>query len=482
MPDDLWRRVIADNDVRREVTRRDHLLFFTVYFSRYMEYASAPFQKDMFAITEDERYKVTVIEAFRNSAKTTIMGTSYPIWAILGKQQRKFVVILAQTQAQARQYLANIKSELESNKLLRQDLGPFEEPDDEWRSVSIVLPKYGARITIASVDQSIRGLRHGPHRPDLIICDDLEDLASVRSRETRKRLFDWLMGDIIPLGDVRTRVIVIGTRLHEDSLIMRLRKLVEEGKLSGFARSYPLISADGRPAWPGKFPDQASIDALRASVDDRAWQREYLLNIVPDDDQAIRPEWIHSYDEIPKPMMLKNGSMSGIEPRIGIDLAISQRDSADYTAIVPAMLYETHNGYRIYILPKIINKRMNFPETVETCKLLSDSYKDYSRWGPLLVIEDVAYQRALPQQLENEGITGVLAVRPGNQDKRSRLALTANLIKTGQILFPRQGAEELINQIVHFSTETHDDLADAFSLLVRSVIEEPPSKYQVFFA
>ncbi len=233
MPDDLWKRVIADTEVRREVTRRDHLVFFAVYLSHYMKYETAPFQREMFAITEDERPKVAVIEAFRNSAKTTIMGMSYPIWAILGKQQRKFVVILAQTQAQARQYLANIKSELESNKLLRKDLGPFEEPDDEWRSVSIVLPRYGARITIASIDQSIRGLRHGPHRPDLIICDDLGELTSVRIREPRSRLFDWLMGDIIPLGDVRTRVIVIGTRLHEESLIMRLRKLIGEGKLSG---------------------------------------------------------------------------------------------------------------------------------------------------------------------------------------------------------------------------------------------------------
>ncbi len=139
------------------------------------------------------------------------MGTSYAIWSILGCQQKKFVLIIAKTESQARQYLANIKLELEANHLLRSDLGPFEEPNDEWRAVSIVIPKYGARITVASVDNSIRGIKHGAHRPDLIICDDLEDLDIVKTQESRDKMFEWLTGDIMPLGDINTRLIVIGT-------------------------------------------------------------------------------------------------------------------------------------------------------------------------------------------------------------------------------------------------------------------------------
>jgi predicted phage terminase large subunit-like protein len=90
---------------------------------------------------------------------------------------------------------------------------------------------------------------------------------------------------------------------------------------------------------------------------------------------------------------------------------------------------------------------------------------------PTFIIEDVAYQKALPQQLKDEGIWNVMTTRPGNQDKRSRLVLTANLIKTGKILFPREGAEQLIQQIVHFGVEKHDDLADAFAYLVVKSIE-----------
>jgi len=144
------------------------------------------------------------------------------------------------------------------------------------------------------------------------------------------------------------------------------------------------------------------------------------------------------------------------------------------------MLYETEDSYRIYILPKIINKRMNFPETVDMCKILDESYR-YDGLSPQFIIEDVAYQKALPQQLEAEGIQSIMTIRPGNQDKRSRLVLTSNLIKTGQVLFPKEGAEELIQQIVHFGVEKHDDLADAFAILVHSVIENKPRVPRLYF-
>jgi predicted phage terminase large subunit-like protein len=67
-----------------------------------------------------------------------------------------------------------------------------------------------------------------------------------------------------------------------------------------------------------------------------------------------------------------------------------------------------------------------------------------------------------------------MTTRPGNQDKRSRLVILANMIKTGQILFPREGAEELIQQIVHFGVEKHDDLVDAFANLAHNMLEKPP--------
>lgn len=78
-------------------------------------------------------------------------------------------------------------------------------------------------------------------------------------------------------------------------------------------------------------------------------------------------------------------------------------------------------------------------------------------------------QRSLVQSLQNEcfPVEGILSVG----DKRARLAVTTYLIQSGKILFPRKGAERIIEQITGFGREKHDDLCDAFTLLIRRIME-----------
>jgi glycosyltransferase involved in cell wall biosynthesis len=102
--------------------------------------------------------------------------------------------------------------ELESNDLLKADLGPFQE--DEWNANSIVIPKYNARITAASAEQSIRGIKHGQYRPNLIIADDCEDSSSVKTQEGRDKTYDWFTKEILPLGNSKTKIIVIINIMH----------------------------------------------------------------------------------------------------------------------------------------------------------------------------------------------------------------------------------------------------------------------------
>lgn len=471
--------MIKDQKVRTAITKENHWYFFHFYFAHYVKYATAPFHNEIFHLTQHEELGNFYVVAFRGCGKSTILTTSYPIWAILGKQQKKFVLILCQTQAQAKQHMMNLRRELENNPVLKNDLGPFKETD-EWASSSLVFSKLNARITAASTEQSIRGLRHNEYRPDLIIGDDMEDIASTKTREGRNKTYQWLTGEVIPAGDKNTRLVIVGNLLHEDSLLMRIKEDIEKERIDGTFKEYPLLKG-AEILWPGKYPTMDDIETERRKVgNDIAWQREYLLHIVPDEDQAIHREWIQYYDEFP-PKVKRDGYTTHTEIRIGVDLAISKSDTADYTAMVPGLLFETDSGYDIYILPKIINKKLSFPETVDTCKQLNESYKRDGRIPPIFVIEDVAYQRALPQQLKNEGIWDVETTRPGNQDKRTRLVLTSNLIKMGKVKFPRQGSEQLINQIVHFGVEKHDDLADAFSNLVLHASENPPRPPRIWF-
>lgn len=459
--------------VRRTLAKNSHFWFFSIYLGHYIKYPFAPFHSEMFALTEDIDLKLSVLVAFRGSGKSTLMTLSYPIWAIVGSQQKKFILILSQTQSQAKLHMANIKRELESNDLLKSDIGPFEEISDEWGSNSIVISKYGARITVASTEQSIRGLRHGEHRPDLVVCDDVEDLNSVKTREGRDKTFQWLVGEVLPIGDQGTKIVIVGNLLHEDSLLMRLRKGIENEKLNGKYFEFPLLDANNNIAWQAKFKSLDEVEKLRASIGtDSAWYREYLLRIISDKDRLVHPEWIQYYDELP-PEDSEDFSYTAT----GIDLAISEKESADCTAMVSGKVFGYGEKRKIYILPFPVNLRLNFPETYEMAKNLSKELGngEYTK----LYIEEVGYQTALIQYLEKNNVPAE-GVKVSGQDKRSRLALVTHLIKSGQVLFPKgERAEELIMQLTGFGIEKHDDLADAFSILLLKILEDDESEPNV---
>ncbi len=466
---DLQKKLFKDRQLRAEVTKRSHEWFFATYFSDYMTHANAELHKSLFRVSENEDLELAVIMAFRGSAKSTIMTMSYPIWAIIGVQQKKFVLIASQTQYQARVHLTNIKRELESNELLANDLGPFVEQREEWGSTSLYIPKFNARITAISTDQSVRGIRHGAFRPDLIIADDVEDSKSVVNKEGRNKTFDWYTSEIVPAGDSNTKRIVVGNLLHEDSLLMRLKDLIDAKEMDGEFLEWPLVR-DGKSLWPAKFPDDASINKLRRSVANRiSWEREYLLNLVPDDEQIITRDMIKYYPEIPS--VLRNETTRIV---IGVDLAISESDKADFTAIITMEVRGSGDEMRMYILPSPINQRMSFNATVDTLKLL-----DKAHYQPKIYVEQTAYQAAVVQVLKQDGLD-VSGVTP-KSDKRSRLSMISDKIERGVILFPEHGAEDLITQLVGFGVERHDDLVDALTMAVLEYLREDHSTGSVQF-
>ena len=464
IPNALVNKMMKDRLIRTSITKDSFLYFFHFYYAHYVKYETADFQKEIMHHLESSATENFYVVAFRGSGKSTMVTTAYPIWAILGKQQKKFCIIFCQTRAQAKQHMMNIRTELEGNDLLKKDLGPFQEESDEWGSHSLVFKKHGARITVASSDQSIRGLRHNEHRPDLIICDDVEDVQSTKTREGREKTYNWLRGEVIPSGDRKTRLVIVGNLLHEDSLLMRIKEEIGKGKAKGVFKEYPLIDKNEVCLWQGKYKTLADLEEEKMKVSsDVSWKREYLLRIIPTEDQVIHREWIQYYDDLPG---MQHRAYRGTYA--GVDLAISASDAADFTTVVSAHIYGRRDKVRIYVLPNPIAQKLNFPAQVELMKDFKRTQMPKS--SDLLFVESVAYQEALPQMLELHGINAN-AVKPKG-DKRTRLSLTSTSIKSGVIKFPRQGCEDLIQQLIGFGVEKHDDLADAFSLLINSTLDK----------
>ena len=193
-----------DRKLRRAITKRSFYFFFIFYFPTYIKFPMAHFHRELITMAEDEDIQNLIVSGFRGCGKSTIISLAFVIWDALGKHKAHHILILGKNEAKVQEILKQIKGELETNDLLKSDLGPFKEEGNQWNVRSLIIEKGNVKITIASTEQSVRGIRHQSHRPDIIIADDIEDTDSVRTQESRDKMHNWLTHEVLPAGDLNT--------------------------------------------------------------------------------------------------------------------------------------------------------------------------------------------------------------------------------------------------------------------------------------
>jgi len=278
-------RIVAEcessRSFRYKLSRESHSWFLKLYLGHYLNYPLAWFHEQMLAITEDPLLGLATVMAFRGAGKSTIMNLSLALWSILGKPQKKFIVIVSKSSQQAKIHLDNIRLELEQNKHLRNDFDILQCKRIKQAGNSLEITQLDCKIIAISTTKSLRGLRHGSHRPDLIICDDLEDSRYVLSKSTRESTYQWFLHEVAPLGNTQTKIIVLGNLLHPDSFVMNLKQQIETGKLNGIFRAYPLLDDNNKILWLEKFRSHQDIEQLKLTISSElVWLSEYLLTSV----------------------------------------------------------------------------------------------------------------------------------------------------------------------------------------------------------
>ena len=258
--------------------------------------------------------------------------------------------------------------------------------------------------------------------------------------------------------------------------------MIKENQMKGEFLKVPLLDEENRIAWPGMFPTIAAVEEFKQGIGNEiSWQREYLLKHVPEADQIIKPEDISYYEAVPTQNYWENNEWVEIvkgRKGVGIDLAISQKDSADYTAIVQGQVIHSVVGQFdreviIYIDPSLINERLGFHETMQRVKAINQA----SNGSKVFFVESVGYQQAAIEEMKRQHLY-VVPMRPDG-DKISRLHILEIYIKNGKVVFPKKGCEQLIQQLTYFGMEPHDDLVDALAYLVLGLIEHGVSRPQI---
>lgn len=461
---------------RKHLAQRSFYHFMLFYLQDSFELAPAPFHIDIIDALESNDKYISML-GFRGSAKSTYLE-AYALWAMLSGQYQ-FIVFVGSTESDSKMRLANIRDEVEENKLLQKDFDILLSEKktgftEKWTESQLILN--GCTIIAKSKGQKIRGAKFKKARIDIIIGDDLEDVEDTKTAEKRAKTRQWFLTEMLPatkqgrLAD-KIKVVLLGNLVHRDCLLMNLKKNKIVKTLE-----FPLLDPDtGEIAWKGLYPNMEAIEKEKEKVyiagegyGPIIWAREYLLKLVDEMDAPLKREDVKFY---PKEWLLRPTQRAGV----GQDFAISQKQTADYTAMVKGKEVADDEGLmRLLILPGSIRERLSFEDTIKRSKEVYNLMPN----GTVFYPEDVAYQKAAVEILKKNGIP----VRPqsNTKDKRARLVSACYYVTTGRVLFPEEGADDLLDNIIGFGIEAHDDLADAFANLVLGMVAK--SNSSVFVA
>jgi len=214
--------------VRRKQAQHDLCFFAHTYFPHYIKAADAELHTYLYhrlpEIVDHDEGGHEAIAAPRGNAKSTIVTQIFVLWCIVTGRKR-YPLIVMDALDQAATMLEAIKAELAFNPRLAMDY-PEATGDGRVWQVGTIVTANDAKVQAFGSGKRMRGLRHGPYRPDLVIGDDLENDENVRSPDQRDKLENWLKRTVLSLGaaDDSMDVIIIGTILHYDSVLSRLLK------------------------------------------------------------------------------------------------------------------------------------------------------------------------------------------------------------------------------------------------------------------
>jgi predicted phage terminase large subunit-like protein len=164
------------------------------------------------------------LAAPRGEAKSTKISMSFVLWCVL-TGLKKYPIIVMDAFEQAAEMLEAIKAELEANPRISGDFPEVSGSGKVWR-VGVIVTANGAKVEAFGSSKKIRGRRHGPHRPDLAVMDDIENDENVTTPAQRDKLQRFVTKGVLSLGppDDSMDAIIVGTVLHYDSVLARFLK------------------------------------------------------------------------------------------------------------------------------------------------------------------------------------------------------------------------------------------------------------------
>lgn len=192
------------------------------------------------------------------------------------------------------------------------------------------------------------------------------------------------------------------------------------------------------PTSMNPFISPTEIATAKGELPALVFQQEYLAEFVDMQGATVRREWIR-HAEAPASMPVV----------MGVDLAISKKTDADYTA---AVILGKHQD-NVHIV-HASRTRAGFHGSVDFIRALAMRYKP-----AIIAIESVQYQAAVVEQLLRDSTLPIVGIKP-DKDKLTRFLPLAVRYEQG-LVWHASGLEEYEDELLSFPVGRHDDLVDA---------------------
>tara|TARA_Y100001951_G_C11294793_1_gene274775 strand:- start:1909 stop:3378 length:1470 start_codon:yes stop_codon:yes gene_type:complete len=450
--------------------QQDMLLFGRMVMPNMFSENSPPFHYEITKYLQDDDIKQLNVIAPRGHAKSSVVAGVYPLFHLMFDQGVKVIVLVSRTQQHAVKLLGTIKDVLDYSQEFRYFFGYWgANSARKWTNTEIEL-KDGSVIICKGTGQQIRGIKHGNQRPTLLILDDPEDENNTKTAEAMEYNLRWLLQSGVPsLDPKRGKICVIGTPQHERCMVETLKDM------KGWKNfTFKPDLENNFALWPEVWP----VDKLKQKKEEldsinrlSVFYREYLCEIVGDEDALFRQEFIQTYDGfierteegLSNLVLTKlNGEEVDIVRPVnvftGIDPASSTKSTADYSVIFNLAVDEDNNRF---CLP-YYRKRAT---PLDLADAIIHNFKQYK--SQRTRIEAVGYQEMLRQYIKEQSEQLGLFI-PGLEIKENPRTRKSFRLESLQPLFAnykvfiKEDQQALLDELLLYPRGKHDDLLDGF--------------------
>ena len=404
--------------------------------------------------------------------KSELASIKFPAW-YLGKHPDKEVICCSATAEGAEKFARKTRD------LVQDELHGAMFPDCKLQRGSKSVADWRVSKRGGMRGTGIGGLITGMGANILIIEDPIKDRNDAESDLIRRKTWDWYTSTAFTRLEKGGAVILIMTRWHDDDLAGRL--LASEGEkgyvydnekatwvkvdgkevLGGRTGQwevvrFPAVATDdehfrfkGEPLWVDKY-DKEGLEQIKRTVGVRDWGALYQQDPVTEEGAEFDKKWFKYWKTLPKNLRYVTT----------VDLAISQRDTADDSVVMTCGM---DAGDNIYIVEHKAWK-------ANPSEVIDEIYRQNGLYGGVVAVETTGYQQALMHYIELESRKRgrrlqVEGVKYFSQ-KESRIRGLLPFYSNGLIHHNPGDCQVLEDQLTRFPSGRHDDVADALSMAI----------------